>query len=149
MHVVGEKDFKILGRMVAKKHPDIARALLSTYQDHRPYDCDYSNIEIYFTQYCSMFPATSQGHTVDSRRLFIGAMLRIYQPHVYYQPLEEINLGKRGFVTILSEVIGQHKQNTSSYIKQVILWENKNYENMGLKVMAIVEQLKSEIEKAA
>ncbi len=76
---------------------------------------------------------------VDVRRLFVAAMVHLYQPQIYHQP--EISLGKNGFVMTLAGVLKQHEANVSAMIREVISWE-REYDDFKEKVTNVVAKLK-------
>jgi hypothetical protein len=146
---LNEKQYKILGRMVVKKHPDIAATLLSTL-DHQATEEDISKITLYYDQFCDLqgisrneyFGAVYKTSKVDIFRLFIASMIHLYYPEIYFQPIEEINMKKEGFVTALAKSLGQPISNTSSRIREVIMWEQE-YDDFKEKVETVVGKLKN------
>jgi hypothetical protein len=147
--MLNEKQYKILGRMVAKKHPDIAAQLLSTL-NHTATETDIQKITLYYDQFCELqgierneyFGAVYKTSKVDIFRLFIASMIHLYYPEIYFQPIEEINMKKEGFVTALANSIGQPTSNVSNRIREVIQWENQ-YDDFKNKVFDMVEKLKN------
>lgn len=146
---LNEKQYKIIGRLVCKKHPEIAEELLSTL-NHTPLEEDISKLEFYFNQFCILHGTSKQDYfgavyktsKVDLLRIFIASMVHLYYPEIYFQPIEELNLKKNGFVTALANSIGQAVSNTSNRIREVIIWE-KEYDDFKEKVEAVVFQLKN------
>lgn len=147
--MLAEKDYKILGRLLGKKYPDLARELLATYKDHPPLETDHQKIPTFFKIFCfhlsvdekELLGPLYKTSKVDVRRLFVACMTHLYYPHVYHQPPEEINLSKKGFVSSLSRALQQQEPNISVMIREVIAWE-KDYDDFKEKVYSIVEKLK-------
>jgi hypothetical protein len=146
---LNEKQYKILGRMVVKKHPEIAATLLGTL-DHQALEEDISKITSYYDQFCELqgiqrneyFGAVYKTSKVDIFRLFIASMIHLYYPEIYFQPIEEINMKKEGFVTALAKSIGQHTSHVSNRIREVIMWEQE-YDDFKEKVETVVGKLKN------
>jgi hypothetical protein len=149
LNALNEKQYKILGRLVVKKHPDIAASLLLSLS-HIPSQVDISKINAYFDRFCCLqgiekqtyFGPVYKTSKVDMFRLFIASMVHLYYPEIYFQPIEELNLKKNGFVTAIATATGQQTSNVSSRIREVVLWE-KEYDDFKEKVVTIVEKLKN------
>jgi hypothetical protein len=146
---LNEKQYKILGRLLVKKHPDVAQSLLATL-NHTASEDDITKIDLYFIRFCTLqgiakesyYGAVYKTSKVDVFRLFIASMVHLYFPEVYFQPIEELNLKKNGFVTAIAVATGQHTANVSSRIREVVLWE-KEYDDFREKVVTMVEKLKN------
>jgi len=146
---INEKQYKILGRLVVKKYPDIAQTLLATL-NHEPSESNISKIEGFFLSFCKLqginketyFGPVYKTSKVDVFRLFTAAMIHLYYPEIYFQPIEELNLKKNGFVTALARATGQHAPNVSSRIREVVAWE-REYDDFREKVLCMVERLKN------
>lgn len=136
--------------MLVKKNPDLASEYLSTYKNYEPLEEDYKKIRLFFSSFCQFNGINENEYLgplyktskVDMRRLFIAAMTHLYYPQVYFQPIDEINLSKKGFVSSLSKTLIQHEANISVMIREVIAWE-KDYDDFREKVQLTVEKLKA------
>jgi hypothetical protein len=149
--LIAEKDYKILGKLLVKKNPALADEYLSLYKTHSPKEIDNTKISFYFYSFCEVMEITPETYLgplhksskVDIRRLFVACMVHLYQPHVFYQPIDEINLSKKGFVMHLSRTLQQQESNISTMIREVIAWE-KDYDDFKEKVHGIIELLTKE-----
>lgn len=122
------KQYSILGRLCALQQPEVAKQLLSIY-DEKPTATDHSQIGAYFQQYCkihSINPDDYRGslfksHKIDQRRLFIACMVRLYLPHLYVAPA-----GFRleyGFTGAIASTFKQKGQNIAKMVREVIVHE--------------------------
>lgn len=143
--------YTLLGKILFQKEPELAQRLLSDYYPQKqPLDTDISRIQHYFSSYCAFQNIDPLEYTgrlykskkVEVRRLFIGAMLHIYNPQVYVQPIDQLILF-HGFVRRLAGVLCQNEGNVSKMIREVITWE-KNYQDFSGSVEQIVNELTKE-----
>jgi len=140
------KLYKILGRLVVKRHPDLAETLIATLITDKPLQSDIRKIQVYFLCFCNLpgveafFGPSRKTENVDACRLFIAAMLRLYYPELYKQPIEELNLRKTGFVSTIAETTGLKVSNVSYRIRQVVSWEHQ-YDDFRERVDQTVKEL--------
>lgn len=118
----GKKHYILLGKLLAKNRPEIAAELLSA---HNIAETDYTKIPAFLHSFCILKgfdPKDSTKVAIDHRREFLCAMLHLYNPQVFSQPIDGITL-KVGFVRQVSNVILQHESNTSRMIREVLMLE--------------------------
>jgi hypothetical protein len=144
--VLSPKQYKILGRLVVKRHPDLAETLIQQLAQDKPLQHDIQKIQVYFTCFCNLpgieafFGPSRKMENVDACRLFIATMIRLYYPELHHQPIEELNLRKTGFVSTVAETIGLKVSNVSYRIRQVVRWEHQ-YDDFRLKVQETLKNL--------
>jgi hypothetical protein len=142
----GKKTYIALGKMLLSKHPDVAEQLLTYCRVSG--DTNLDNIPIYFHRFCDINQLTPSDYTgrlvsqdkLRMRRLFVGAMLHIYNEHIFHQP-HTSPLMRNGFVKKLSECQNIKKAWMSRLIRQVI-FDEKVYEAFRIDIQNIVSQLK-------
>lgn len=130
---LGKKQYLLLGKLLVLRQPDLAADLLRQIStDHQ--EKDFSRVPDYYQAFCviaGVDPYEYKGALnctarVDTRRLFISAMLHLYSPEVYNHPSDCINI-RRGFVKAVSEVLDVDADYMSRFIRQTISME-KHYE---------------------
>jgi|GEM_PF-2893529 len=147
------RDFYLIGKVLQRENPEIFQRLRAAYIDVKaipPLESDHEQIPLFFSRFCFFLGLVKEDYTgplsksskVDVRRHFIATMLHLYCPHVYYQPVKDIELPKNGFVKALAQTLQQNASNISLMIREVILWE-KEYEDFRDKVEEAVEKLKA------
>lgn len=143
-----KKDHALLGKLLLKNKPDIAQELIKTYlPEQPPKESDFSKIKDLFSRFCKIQNIEPEEHLgpvyksdkVSMRRLFVATMVHLYNPQVYFQPLDSIVLSN-GFVTAITRVLSQNKGNTSKMIREVIIWE-KQYEDFATSVSQTITKL--------
>lgn len=147
----GNKYYALLGRLLTKAHPEVAKNLIATYvPTEAPKESDYSRIGVYFIAYCKLQGINPADYTgplyksskVELRRLFIAVILHLYTPQSYYQPLDGIILSN-GLVKTLCEVLGCGRSWISETARKVITWE-KSYEDFSERVQGALEEISHE-----
>lgn len=146
--MISENQYKILGRLVMNKLPFYAKELLSPYLNNIPQEIDHSKIPGYFTLFCKVMDLKEDEYTgplqksskVDMRRIFIAAMIHLYQPVLYHQKDFFVILRKTGFMLTLAQTLHQFESNISNTIREVILWE-REYDDFKEKVNSAIEKL--------
>jgi len=159
MHVtdslnLNKKQFLLLGRLCASQKPELARELLSIYNE-KPISQDHSLISAFFLTFCQLQninPDDYRGSLfkskkVELRRLFIASMTHIYIPHVHNEPANCMRL-HYGFLKQLSQELQQKPQNVGKMIREVITIE-KVYEEFRANVKALTLKLTQPYEQAA
>jgi hypothetical protein len=143
--------YRLIGKELWKKLPEAAKLAIKPYLSAEPFDYNFTRMEEhYLIAFCSLQGIDKdyiqgplfKSSKVDIRKLFIASMLHIYCPHVYFQPPNEINLSKKGFVMWLSKAVNQPESNVSGAIREVVAWE-RDYDEFRNKVCSIVESLKN------
>lgn len=145
---LGKRQYNLLGKLLANHHPDMARQLLERFcPDIQPPEQDLSVMKDYFTRYCRLRdlepneyrgPLFKSGK-VKERKIFIGVMLHLYDPRVYYQPQDSIIL-RKGLVKELCGVLDYHMCEISKHIREALLFE-KIYEEFRTEVGRMTELL--------
>lgn len=138
------KHYALLGKLLIQKEPETAQKLIQTFiPEDKPQEEDFTKIPALFERFCLIkgydHNTAPRASKVETRRLFIAAVLHLYNPHVYNQPANQIIL-KYGFVRNISQVLHQKESNVSTMIREVILWE-KQYEDFSNNVNSIIEKL--------
>lgn len=116
-----------------------------------PVDSEFEKIIKYFSQYCALNNLDQASYTgalyktskVDIIRVFVAAMLHLYYPGVFHCPVKG-KLYPSGFLSALSDCLGQKKSNTSVMIREVIQWE-KDYSDFKEKVDLTLQQLQLKV----
>ena len=142
------KEYSILGRLCASQKPDVARELLSIY-DNKPLDKDHPNIQVYFIEFCRLQDidpeeykgALFKASKVEQRRLFIACMVHIYLPHLYVSATTAAGIRlDYGFISSLAESLNQKKSNISKMVREIVVTE-KVYDEFRDRATWLVEQL--------
>lgn len=142
----GKKTYTTLGRLLVKKRPEIAEELLAYCQLVGETDLD--KIPDFFKRFCEYLHLNPDEYTgklkdpakQNVRRLFIGAMLHLYNRHAFHQPHTNPVM-RSGFVSRLSDCQGVDISRISHVIRQVML-EEKVYDDFRTKLESIVTHLK-------
>jgi hypothetical protein len=143
------KDKYIIGSLVAAENPETAKTYLSSYntQKQKAIDGDPHNLNYYFLSFCrinSLDPfeiigALHKQDKVDTRRLFIGAMVRIYRPQILFTPICPEN----GIGQYLCILLKLDNGNMSKTIDEVKEWYGGNLYNFRDDVTDTVDALAS------
>lgn len=117
----GKKEYVLIGRLVVKQYPELAKDIVNLYIKHEPLETDYSKIEKYFDRFCCFYqsPLTKQEH-VKMRRVFLACMLSLYNPIVFSQPLKNIIIPRSLFVKNIAQVFEMTEANVSQMIRIVV-----------------------------
>lgn len=143
-----KKYYHTLGRLVVAKQPEVAHQLLSEYcLKVVPSETDYSRMPLLWDRFCFAqgiksgdYVGTQRSSSkVDIRRLFIAAMLHLYQPHAYHHPKDSILL-KKGFQRRLAETLNLDEGWVNRLIRQVIARE-RVYEEFSMNVQLTVKMI--------
>ncbi len=144
LEAIGEKQYRMLGRLVIKKYPELAKELLASYMQHQPLEMDHTKLKNYFTIFCRTQGVKEEDYRgplfksekVSKRRLFTACMMHLYCPQVYH----DVSLSRTGFVLAMSETLRQKPANVSSTIREVVLWENR-YDDFASTVEQSLEKI--------
>lgn len=147
--IIRRDQYSLLGRLVGQYYPDIAGKLMTRFNQAKPAPLltDLALIDGLFLQFCTIRVIDAEEYRgnlhspklVDVRRVFIGAMVRLYAPHVYILEDNSYTL-QYGLVQKLAKVLDQKAANISVMIRGVKRWE-KVYEDFAAQVQEIVTQL--------
>lgn len=128
--VLSPRDRLTIGTLFAKEKPEEATKYLSVYNSEKAkaIDTDQCNLNYYFLSFCKMHSldafeylgALNKQDKVDTRRLFIGAMVRIYKPQILFAPVCLENGIGQGLCNILQMDNG----NVSKTIAEAKAWYN-------------------------
>lgn len=138
----------MLGKLLIQKEPETAKKLITTYLPaEQPVETDFSKIGGFFIRFCEIRGIDPENHVgpsyksekVDVRRMFISAMVHLYYPKAFQQPIESIDV-VTGLVKNIALVLKQDTGNVSKMIRQAIIWE-KQYQDFEAAVSSIVEKL--------
>lgn len=138
-----------LGRAVFAQHPELVESLLSGDSEHvEPLESDLTKLPYYFHRFCEqqhLEPAEYVGfvrsvHRNYKRKVFVAAVLHLYQPSVYVQHKPKaFKLWDSGLSRRLSDLLGIAESNMSNLIKQVVRWHD--YDDFKGEVEAAVQGL--------
>lgn len=142
-----KKDYQLLGRLLLKQKPEIAKELFHACIEPKPIETDLSRIPALFARFCAFRGISPSDYTgplyktskTTLRRVFIGAILRMYAPEVYNMP-ENCLVLKRGIVKQLELTLCGKVDAASRVIRKVIA-EERVYEDFRAQVAMTVEQL--------
>lgn len=148
------KHYAFLGKLLLQKEPETAHKLITTYiSAEQPTETDFTKIDSFFVKFCNLQNIEPEDHKgplyksdkVDTRRKFISAMVHLYYPQAFTQPIDSIDV-VTGLVRNISIVLKQNQGNVSKMIRQAIIWE-KQYEDFSLSVTNIIEKLTNGAER--
>lgn len=141
--------YMILGRMVQQRYPEIAEMLIP--QIEATGEKDLTLVKQYLQKFCeanNITTAKLQGTIKDQptarlRRVFIGAILFIFNSKIFDQPKNTKPVLTRGLLSKISEL---QRINRSSVTKQVtaIIFYARVYEDFKQDVLAAAEILKAD-----
>ncbi|OLY92492.1 hypothetical protein SAMN05444008_102390 [Cnuella takakiae] len=136
----GRKQLLIIGKALAFYQPDLAAQMLAD-NYLPPVETDLSKLPLLLEQF-KQAERTAQLST-DQRRVFIGIALRLYKPHLYTVHRKLISAkDQSGFSIALAKLLAMKESNVSVAIRQVIFWEQTNFEGMGERVQRIMAKMK-------
>lgn len=138
----GKKTYTTLGKILVQTHPEVANELLPFCQVTG--ETDLEKIPGYFKRFCEHMQIDPleyvgklfQQDKLKMRRLFVGAMLTIYNRHAFHQPHTNPII-RSGFVKKLSDCQSVGISAISQLIRQVIFDEN-TYEEFKGKIIEVV-----------
>jgi hypothetical protein len=127
-----KQHYSTLGRLVVAKNPEVAFELLHKYcLQMQPVEIDSDRIPVLYERFC--FTERLQDHQcrgplyksakVEKRRLFIAAMLHLFQPQIYHQPKDDFLLKGNGFIRKLASTIRVDHGNLSRWIQEIVSHE--------------------------
>jgi hypothetical protein len=148
-----KKDYALLGKLLFQKKPEIAQELLAFLPTQAPAETDLSKIPEYFRRFCEVKDIDPKDYTgslykskkVYERRIFVAAMVHLYNPEAYLRPIDFIRQ-HRGLTRALCEAFcikagsWSTSGNVSNMIREVIIWE-KNYDDFAEAVSNIITQI--------
>lgn len=137
----GKKQHQLLGWLLIRHKPELAQELLGSYSDQRPTlsDAEGRMIGRYYSAFVKITYQVDLGKPTNARRLFIGAMIRIYHPGLHQQPADALMI-RPGLVSQLARVTLQKEANVSTMIRQV-LFQEKVYDDFREQVDLITQKL--------
>jgi hypothetical protein len=107
-------DFAALGRRLVAKYPAVATELLEN--THVPKQTDVSLIDQYFSNTPHLETKKDQLH---QNKVFLCAMLHLYQPAVFSLPRDLVGINK-GLLKTISRVVNCSAGRTSQIVREVI-----------------------------
>lgn len=136
----GRKQLLIIGKALAFYQPDLAAQMLA--DNYRPpVETDLTKLTGYLDQFKQAEKTANL--STDQRRVFIGIALRLYKPHLYTVPRKLISArDQSGFSLALARMLGMKEPHVSTTIRQVIFWEQTNFEGMGERVQRLLTKMK-------
>lgn len=137
--------YRMIGRILAREHPEMAKQLLDQVTFPPPVETDQSKIDHYFSLFCQFRGIDyarfalqlKNSEKVYNQRIFLAAMLHLYMPHLFAIHPDDI-LMPYGLTVSIATAIGQKKSNVSTWCRQVRLME-KVYDEFREDVRAAVE----------
>jgi hypothetical protein len=148
---IGNRKFALLGRLLVKRNPDVAAALLSDFQSAYilPTETDISKVPDLFSSFCAVHQLSETDviaskhdrQVIHSKRVFIGAIISLYHPTALGDP-EMMQLTKTGIVYLLADMLGRRHSNISRMIYEVIL-NMKVYDSFRQEVVDATQKLTS------
>lgn len=150
--------YNLLGRLLAKRRPDVARQLLEEFhrETTQPLETDLTRMEQYLSQFCGYRGISLANVTynlfksrhIEYRREFIAAMIHVYSPQVYHQPPADRIFTYR-FKTRLCQVLKIGINNIGKMLHEIILHESL-YDDFRQRVECSVSYLtKQEVRDGA
>lgn len=147
--LINKRHYALIGILVSRHRPEVASELIATFMPHStPIDSDISRIAYYFDAFCEskgLSAADLRGKLynrsrVDLRRQFVCALLHIYMPQLFHQPLENLMMGATGFVTEIAKIFGVTVSWITYMVREAIAW-HKQYEDFAESVENILKQI--------
>ncbi len=130
------KDYATLGRRVVEQFPSVAAQLIQN--PILPKQTDLSLIQTYFAK----LPASqTKKDRIKQTKVFICAILHLYQPVVFHQPLEDIYLS-RGLLKSVISLINLDKPAISRMAREAVTLYNI-YEDFKESVDKIVKEVEN------
>lgn len=115
--IQGRNQIFQLGKILLSKKPELAQALISEYLPGvaQPMETDLEKIPMFFKRFCQIkqlhaseyIGALYKNSKIDMRRLFVAAIIVLYQPHT------------RLLSKYISETLQQDPGDTSRMIQQM------------------------------
>jgi hypothetical protein len=128
----------LIGRTVVATQPDFAASIIKR-TDVAPIEKDLTKLPIILNHYLQKEGIKSL--TPDTRRVFVGIALRLYKPEVYTLPSDMQGIKWRGLPIHLARVLDAPPSRISEYIRQIIFWEQTNFEGFGDKVQQAIKEI--------
>ena len=146
------KQFLLLGKLLVKRHPELATELMQEVTEDEPQETDLSKIESYFQSFCEQMnidPHEYKGGVkkrskTHIRRLFVSVMIHIYQPQSFRQPTNQIII-TYGFNRTISQVLGLNEAYMCRVVRDAIGVE-KIYQDYREQVDEIRRTLTTQIQ---
>ncbi len=143
--VLSKKKYALLGYLLASKMPSIASSLLTMHEER---ENDFSKIPELYHNFCeikNIDPLLYSGplhksEKVEIRKEFIAIILHIYDPQLYNQPIECLDI-RPGLVRHLSDVTTQDKSRVSRMIREVVTMV-KVYDDFNERVEELLTKMK-------
>jgi hypothetical protein len=140
------KEIVLIGKLVKKLYPDLAKEITAKYIWPEAPCSDYKYISLFFDEFCrikNINPELIKGpqfktRLVDQRRLFVSAMIRLYNPQLYGQG-DSIMI-KYGFNAYLGKFLKMKKQTMHTTVKDCVNQENI-YDSIRSEVSDLVAKL--------
>lgn len=149
--VFSNKDLALLGRLLLNRHPQVAQDLLSDFRSTtiEPKETDLSRLPTFFAHFCILrnVPSPLLAHAkynrdlVDTKRLFVGAILSLYHPSAIGSP-ELLNRQQTGLVGALADVL-QTSQAAVSKLVHAAISNYKVYDSFRSEVVELTHKLHS------
>ncbi len=146
---ISRKYHPLIGKLLLIQNPQLAERLITEYQSQfrKPTFQEYTQIECQFAAFCRIIGEDSaqvkgaqyKRAKVDQQRLFVGAIIALYAPHLF-QPSERNVLVPKGLGKAISSAIDQDNGNVSRMIQQVITME-KVYKEFRGRLESVVTEL--------
>ncbi len=131
------KDYATLGRRVVEQFPSVAAQLIQN--PILPKQTDLSLIQSHFDK----LPAcNSKKERIKQKKIFICAILHIYQPVVFHQPLEDIYL-RQGLLKVFSKVLNYSSAGASCRLVREVVTSYGIYEDFKANVDEIVKEVEN------
>lgn len=145
-----KKQLYLLGKVLVMSNPQLATELSNQYLASSPLQSDLSNINNLFYTFChiqDLNPEEYRGkvskvYKTEQKRLFIAAIIALYQPELFSQPIDKLVLKLR-LTQSIAIALKQDSSLTSRMIRDAITWVN-TYKWFNEKAAHIVRLMQKE-----
>lgn len=145
-----KRQYRFIGKELARLNPDQALAILN---GHIPAgvnaeEKDPTRISLFLSRFCDIYGQNRESfvgslrkpNKVEVRRIFIGAMVHLFNPMVFNQSPDNLLFSFR-FTRTLAETLHLDEGNISKSIREVIT-RKKVYTDFACHIEYTVERLK-------
>jgi hypothetical protein len=146
-HIRGKREVFLLGKLLLAQKPDIARELLSDYENKKlaPIETDIDKLPVFLGRFCILRSIHSlddhsrgirKTRNLNEQRYFMATMLHLYSPELFNGYKEKLYPGN-GFVNAVSRLMKLDPSQGSHMIREVVTLE-RVYEDFRERVEELV-----------